>query len=337
MFGSAANTPDYHFNTSTYSVCSNGYMALNITSSRDFPYPSEEATVIQSVMDSMASQNHYPTTDPVHHDHDNAIISTSNLVNYELQPGSSYSNLVHNTAQEGVGAWYSDTPVREENPPSPYMPPMQDSDGFTPYPTQYASANTDASSSSYYEPSSYRREPSAHYPETYHGSWQQWKDPTIRDPQAAGSNLPEPPVPSMEPSTSAAVSSHSRIDHGNGLSNPSYRPPSTQPHQEPHRRKSRSRQNSWNRRRSHPYSPSTSFSCGWLLGENTTCTFEGPLEAFKTHFRQSHLEGAQDALHECRWQGCKYRKRTNAAIRVMRRDSMFRHVLEKHFGKKRIV
>jgi hypothetical protein len=68
-----------------------------------------------------------------------------------------------------------------------------------------------------------------------------------------------------------------------------------------------------------------------------TCTFEGPLEAFKTHFRHSHLEGAQDAPHECRWQGCKYRKRNNAAIRVMRRDSMFRHVLEKHFGKKRIV
>jgi hypothetical protein len=336
MFGSAANTPDYHFNTSTYSVYSNGYTGLNITSSRDFPYPSEEVTIIQPMMDNMASQN-YSTTDPVHHDSDNAIISTSNLVGYELQSGSSYSNLVHNAAQGGVGAWYSSTPVTEENPPSPYMPPMQDSDGFTPYPTQYASANTDASSSSYYEPSSYRREPSAYYPEAYHGSWQQWKDPTICDPQAAGSNLPELPVLSMEPSTSAAVFSHSRIDHGNGLSNPSYRPPSTQPHQEPHRRKSRSRQNSRHRRRSHPYSPSTSFSCGWLLGENMTCTFEGPLEAFGTHLRHSHLKGTQDALHECCWQGCKYRKRSNAAIRVMRRDSMFRHILEKHFGKKRIV
>jgi hypothetical protein len=291
-------------------------------------------------MDNIARpQNYHQTADPMHYG------------SYELQPSSSYGNPVHNPQswhsaqydhtthwQRGV---YPGTPVTGGNPPPSYIPPMRYPHGYTPYQPQYVSPSTNASSSSYREPSSYRREPSAHYPEAYHGPWQQRKDPTICDPQAAGYNFPEPPVPSMEPSTSAAVFSHSRIDHGDGLSNPSYRSPSTQPHQDPPciHGNSRSRQNSCRRHGSHTYetyhSPSTVFSCGWLVGENTTCGFEGPLDEFKRHFGRIHLRGAQDAPNECRWQYCTYRKRTDADIHVMRRDSVWRHVQETHLGMKR--
>ncbi|KAG2032613.1 hypothetical protein BDR03DRAFT_745524 [Suillus americanus] len=345
--GSAADTLGYPFNTFAYPVYLNGYIGSNVSSTGNFPYRSEGATTTHSVMDDIArSQKYYPTADFIHYDSDSYDIKIPMPypVTYELQPNSGYGNPVHNAVQGGVNAWYPGTPVTGGNPPPSYIPPVQYLDGYryTPYPPQYASPNTHASSSSYRAPSSYP-ESSAHYPEAYHGSWPQCEYPAICDPQAAGFSSPEQPGPSMALLPSAAIFSHPYIGHGDDIRNPSHRPPSIQPHQDlPPNRNSRSRQNSRRRRRSHPYgthhSPSTAtFSCGWLVRENTTCGFEGLLDAFKMHFRRSHLSGAQDAPNVCCWRGCKYRKRDNADICVMRRDNVWRHVWETHLGMKRNV
>lgn len=329
-FGSAAaNTLGYPFNTSTHLAYSNHYMGSNILSNRDYPYCSEEATTTHYMMVDIArSQNYHPTADPMHYTY------------YELQPSSGHGDPVHNspswhgaqyhnTAPGAVDAWYPNTSATGGNPPPSYIPPMQYSDARP----QYVSPNICASSSSHREPSS------AHYPEAYHDSWQRCENHAICDPQIVGSSLPEQPDPSMAPLPPAAIFSHTHISHGDDISNPSHRLPSIRPHQDLPSRNSRSRQNSRRHRRSNPYgthhSPSPTFSCGWLIGENMTCTYEGPLDAFKAHFRGNHLSGGQDAPNVCCWQGCEYRKRDNADIHFMRRDSAWRHVWETHLGMKR--
>lgn len=75
----------------------------------------------------------------------------------------------------------------------------------------------------------------------------------------------------------------------------------------------------------------TTFSCRWLVGDNTTCEFEGSLETLRTHIR-STLSGAQNEPVRCLWRGCEYRTR---ASHGMRRDSLSRHIREVHLGIKR--
>lgn len=314
-FGSAANMMNYPFNPFIHPGYMNGYPESDISSDRS-PYHREEATTTHTIMDNIApSQNYYSTT--------NYMQAT-----YELQHSLAYSGPVHNparypgtqhhnTAQGGVEFWC--TPVTDANYSPSYPQQMQCLDGYTPYPSQYASPNSDASSSSHHESSSYRSEPSHPDPSAYYYEAYQAQ----REPQ---------------PLTSAAMS-YPNISHGSNISHPSYRQPTIQPHEDLPHRNSRSRQNSRRRSRSHTHgthhSPSDIFSCDWLVGENKTCGFEGPLDKFKTHFRSSHLAGAQNAPNVCRWQGCKYRKRDNATIQDMRRDSAWRHVRETHLGIKR--
>ncbi|KAG1845174.1 hypothetical protein F4604DRAFT_1908095 [Suillus subluteus] len=70
----------------------------------------------------------------------------------------------------------------------------------------------------------------------------------------------------------------------------------------------------------------TTVSCLWLVGDNTTCGFEGPLDAVMMHIR-SHLPlwqlGTPDARTECHWQACGH---------VMRRDTIVRHINNMHVG-----
>lgn len=321
-FGSAANMMSYPSNASINPGYMNGYPESDVSSDRYPPYHREEATTTHTIMNNIAlSQNYYSTTNfmqatygPQH-----SLAYSGPIHNPARYPGTQH----HNTAQGGVESWYSDIPVTDANYSPSYPQQMQCPDGYTPYPSQYASPNSDASSSSHHESSSYRREashpdPSACYHEAYHGSRAQ------REPQ---------------PLTSA-MSSFPNINHGGNISHPSYRQPSIQPHEDLPHRNSRSRQNSRRPSRSHIHgahnlSQSTVFSCGWLVGENRTCGFEGPLDAIKTHFRSSHLSGAQNAPNVCRWQGCEYRKRNDATIQDMRRDSAWRHVRETHLGIKR--
>ncbi|KAG1866928.1 hypothetical protein C8R48DRAFT_140500 [Suillus tomentosus] len=317
-FGSAANMMSYPFNAPINLGYMNGYPESYVSSDRYPSYHREEATTTHTIMDNIApSQNYYSTTNfmratygPQH-----SLAYSGPVHNPARYPGTQH----HNTAQGGVEFWHSDIPVTDANYSLSYPPQMQCPDGYTSYPSQYASPNSDASSSSHHESSSYRREVSHPDPSAYHHEAYQAQ----REPQ---------------PLTSAAMS-YPNISHGGNISHPSYRQPTIQPHEDLPRRNSRSRQNSRRRSRSHTHgthhSPSDIFSCGWLVGENKTCGFEGPLDKFKTHFRSSHLSGAQNAPNVCRWQGCKYRKRDNATIQDMRRDSAWRHVRETHLGIKR--
>lgn len=321
-------------------------------------------------------QDYYPTTDPMPYisyavvnplypvTYEPESSSCAPVRNTPSYHGAQYHNTVAQP-QGGVHTLYPKNSVTGSYLPQSYQP-VQDLSGYAPRPPQYAlprvpssssycgssssshrepspSPYCDPSSSSYGGPSSYRREASFYYdssanhPEAYHGSRSRYEN---YDLPPAGSRLPEQPGPSMAHSRLATRFSHPDIGHGNDTSNPSYHPPSIQPYQHLPCHNSRSRRDSRRRRGSHAsgthHSSSTTFSCGWLVRENTTCGFEGPLDAFKEHFRGNHLSGSQDAENVCCWRGCKYRKRDNANIRGMRRDSVWRHVSETHLKRKRV-
>jgi hypothetical protein len=118
-------------------------------------------------------------------------------------------------------------------------------------------------------------------------------------------------------------------------------PSPTHPRQNRPHRNSLSRPSAKRRRKVHTQetypSPSTEFSCAWLDEDNALCGVKGSLNYFKGHFMSSHLSGAQSALGRCHWQGCQYQNRTDSTLRKMRRDSMWRHVRERHLKIKRRI
>ncbi|KAG2122335.1 hypothetical protein DEU56DRAFT_904431 [Suillus clintonianus] len=338
---------------------------------RQHPTPSfstneKYAQANAAVMDNPARpQNNFTPANPIPYNNgpwpQNASSHTHPAATSELQSSSDYGDHFYkpasfhgsqspNTAQE---FWRADTPVARRNLPSSRSLPMQYPHDYAPYPPQFSSG-TDGPSSSYHEPSSRREVSSYHEPlsysgsfshnsEAYHGSWPQWHGSAIGDPQPPGPSVPEYPVPSMTPLPPATAFSQPYINHRGDMGYHSYQPPSTQPRQDPPRHNSRSRQSSQSQRHGHHgshthkprYSPSTEFSCAWIVGDNTTCNFQGPLTEFKAHFRRYHLTGSQDSPTECHWQGCTYHGRGNPNMAHMRRDSTWRHVWETHLGMKR--
>ncbi|KAG0699476.1 hypothetical protein DFH29DRAFT_1001991 [Suillus ampliporus] len=257
------------------------------------------------------------------------VLQSRSYGNPFQNPQSFHGAQYHHPVQGGVGVGLSGSPATGINPPPSCSPPMQYLNGYPHYP-QYYMPNTDVPSSSY-------AESSTHDFEAYHGLHrQQWHNYAMCYPQpAAGpSVLRHPTVPS--PSTTA--NSQPYTSRGGEMGCPSSLPPPIQPHQDPPRSNPRPRQSSRRHRRSHTQDyASTTFTCEWDLGNNTSCGFEGALNAFKTHFTTSHLSGAQDAPIKCQWQGCTYCKRGKSDVRVMRRDCLWRHVLETHLKMKRNV
>ncbi|OJA16674.1 hypothetical protein AZE42_12144 [Rhizopogon vesiculosus] len=81
--------------------------------------------------------------------------------------------------------------------------------------------------------------------------------------------------------------------------------------------------------RSHGSHTQESRPCRWLEN-NVLCVFEGSMDALKAHFVNSHLTGPQDAQITCLWDGCHYSRRGKPEVHTMRRDSTWRHALEKH-------
>ncbi|KAG2049260.1 hypothetical protein BDR06DRAFT_961804 [Suillus hirtellus] len=81
------------------------------------------------------------------------------------------------------------------------------------------------------------------------------------------------------------------------------------------------------RRNSHSHQTGTrTASCHWLVGDNMTCGFEGPLDALRTHIVGCHLQVSRgEARVLCHWQGC-------GSARSIRRDSLLRHIREVHLG-----
>ncbi|KAG1832885.1 hypothetical protein DFJ58DRAFT_918135 [Suillus subalutaceus] len=66
-----------------------------------------------------------------------------------------------------------------------------------------------------------------------------------------------------------------------------------------------------------------------------TCEFIGTLEELKTHCKAIHFTGPTVVKIECRWEGCDYYKRNDPTVRVMRRDTIWRHIYETHLRLKR--
>ncbi|KAG1727128.1 hypothetical protein EDB19DRAFT_2042905 [Suillus lakei] len=254
---------------------------------------------------------HYPETYELQYNSDYACGDPVH------NPPSGHVAQYHNTAQGGIDFWPSGTLVTGSNLPPSCSPPI--------YILQLPP-----------EPSSYRREPtsytgsSAHYPEAYHGLWRQWHNPAIGDPQLAGSSLPEQLGLSMAPSPSAAKFSQPHIGRGGDLSNPPY----PLPYIQPRRPNSHSRQSSRRHRGSHTHethhSPSTTFSCGWLIGHNLRIYRDSGV-CIKGAFReQSFIRGSKSML-------LARLSISKIAVHAMRRDTTWRHVSETHLGMKRIV
>ncbi|KAG2158523.1 uncharacterized protein EDB93DRAFT_551955 [Suillus bovinus] len=208
---------------------------------------------------------------------------------------------------------FSDYPTNASSS-SYHQSPSYHSEQFV-HPKSFSDYPTNASSSSYHQSPSYHREQFFH-PES------------SSDYHLNASSSSHHQSPSYHRET-PFHRKPSNTGDGGDMSNLSYRPPFIQPHEDLPLSGSHSHGTH------HP--PSDTLSCGWLVGENVTCVFEGPLHALKIHVRRSHLSGTQNAPNVCRWQGCTYRKRDNTAIQTMRRDCMWRHVKETHLGMKRMV
>ncbi|KAG2037979.1 hypothetical protein BDR03DRAFT_956043 [Suillus americanus] len=85
------------------------------------------------------------------------------------------------------------------------------------------------------------------------------------------------------------------------------------------------------------YPSSPLLSCLWVNDDGVTrCRFTGPLEELKLHCKAMHFTpGPNAAQIECRWQDCDYYKRNDPTVRVMRHDSIWRHIYGVHLGLKR--
>ncbi|OAX34927.1 hypothetical protein K503DRAFT_410139 [Rhizopogon vinicolor AM-OR11-026] len=140
--------------------------------------------------------------------------------------------------------------------------------------------------------------------------------------QSSASYYPGADVFRSQPNVPTTSTSQPGRSHGNHLNHPSYQPPLRSFHGEnPHEGSMH------NSSRSHTQQSRT---CCWLHENNVLCGFEGSMDALKAHFVNSHLSGPQDAQITCLWNPCHYSRRGKPEIHTMRRDSAWRHVLEKH-------
>ncbi|KAG2752960.1 hypothetical protein P692DRAFT_20773031 [Suillus brevipes Sb2] len=74
--------------------------------------------------------------------------------------------------------------------------------------------------------------------------------------------------------------------------------------------------------------------CEWICC-GVSCSFSGTLKELRAHCRASHFAGPKDTLIACQWKDCRYHKRGDRAVNLMRRDTIWRHTCEKHLFLKR--
>ncbi|KAG2756831.1 hypothetical protein P692DRAFT_20825286 [Suillus brevipes Sb2] len=79
------------------------------------------------------------------------------------------------------------------------------------------------------------------------------------------------------------------------------------------------------------------YTCGWRLPDDTlrVCGFRGALGALKAHHKTHFNAGPSNQQVECQWNGCDYKRRSDSTVSSMRRDCIWRHILEVHLGKQR--
>ncbi|KAG1734518.1 hypothetical protein EDB19DRAFT_1727489 [Suillus lakei] len=251
----------------------------------------------------------YPTTT-------NSPASVPNYVSWHNTP-------THNTTQSynpalgGASIWHSSSPAMGDDYSSPStLQNMHPNDGYPSRSTissQYTVANHDTPlvvgpdmATSGFSP--------------YNISSHQWQNPPVPQPGSLSPPLTPviPPPLTAEPSRFIFVNQPraSRGDHI-GYSN---QPPINQPYSSP----------------LHSYPSSPLPSCQWLNDDTVTpCGFIGTLDALKVHCTTSHFTGPRMVQIECQWEGCSYYKRDEPAVRVMRRDCIWRHICEVHLMLKR--
>ena len=171
------------------------------------------------------------------------------------------------------------------------------------------------------------RESTYNYPH-HHGPWEQSQNSAnlSADPDFSGLDGQPKVLAALSPGDFESQSSINRSDRVSRLSYPPVHPYGGRLHGgDPH-------QGSLHHT---PHSPTEEeHHCQWLRSDNVPCEFVGSQDSLKVHINSEHLFGAQDAPNVCLWKGCRYSRRGKPEVHTMRRDSAWRHILEKHLDVK---
>ncbi|KAG0706349.1 hypothetical protein DFH29DRAFT_901947 [Suillus ampliporus] len=151
----------------------------------------------------------------------------------------------------------------------------------------------------------------------YNDLSQHWSNFAISQPGPPSRPLPliiPPHVAAESPQTRFA--SQPRASHGGRICYCSNQPPMSQPDSD--------------QLHSHPPSPLL-LSCRWRRDDGI-CGFTGTLRTLRAHCQTSHFIGPNIAQIACRWETCDYHKRGDLTVHVMRRNCMWLHTYEIHWG-----
>jgi hypothetical protein len=162
----------------------------------------------------------------------------------------------------------------------------------------------------------------------HYDSRSQWQNPANFYPSPAGPGFRSGPGQPWSP-----VAHEPRLGMSRG-DQPSHPPVPTKPcqdlpHGESHRQGTLHGHTSLSHTHTHTQPEEYSIPCCWRHDDNVPCKFQGSKDALKAHILD-HLPSPQDARIICCWEQCGYSRRGQPAVSTMRRDSMWRHILEKH-------
>lgn len=166
----------------------------------------------------------------------------------------------------------------------------------------------------------------------HHDSRSQWQNPANSYPSPADPGFRSGPG---QPWSFVAPEPHLGMSHGN---HPPHPPVPTQPCQDlaldgNHRQGTLHGHTSPSHTHTHAQPEEYLIPCCWRHDDNVPCKFRGSKGALKVHILD-HLPGPQGADIICRWEGCDYFKRGQPTVNTMRRDSVWRHTLERHLNVK---
>ncbi|KAG1818159.1 uncharacterized protein BJ212DRAFT_1479986 [Suillus subaureus] len=250
--------------------------------------------------------------------------TTTNMLPPVLNHGSWNNTLTlhdtqyHNPVLGGASIGYSSSPAMRSGYPSPSISQMAYQNGHSlrsTTPLQYTVANHTPS------PSIFDNNMSTSGFSPYNTFPPPWQTRAV--PQPGHLSLPFTPMippPLAAESSRFAFVMQPQASHGEQIGYLSNQLPDNQP----------------DSFLLHSLPSSPLLSCRWLNDDAIIhCGFTGTLKALKLHCAVIHFTGPKIARIKCHWEGCDYYKCKNPTVRAMRRDSLWRHICEIHFGLKR--